>query len=168
MSQSEEKRAEIVEAVARHLVLEGFRNSGLRALAASVGISDRMIMYYFPTKEDLVAEALMKVAGDMAQSLEQVLPARRASVSRIVESLVASGRRPEIQPTLRLWFEIVGLAMHDSGPYRETARRILSGWEDWIGMKLGPRRAHLAGEVLARIEGALMISLIRSEGGRIP
>ena len=161
MSQSEQKRAEIVAAVARHLVLEGFRNSGLRALAASVGISDRMIMYYFPTKEDLVAAALMKVAGDMAESLDRVLPDGRASASQIVEALVASGRRPEIQPTLRLWFEIVGLAMRGEGPYRETARQILAGWEEWIAARLGSQRAHLAGEVLARIEGELMVSLIR-------
>lgn len=120
-------------------------------------------MYYFPTKEDLVAEALLKVAGDMADSLEALLPSGRASGSQIFATLVAAGRRPEVQPTLRLWFEIVGLAMRDEGPYRTTARLILAGWEDWIRSKLGSRGEHLAPELLARIEGALMISLIRSD-----
>lgn len=160
-TQSDQKRTAIVASVARHLVSHGFQNSGLRALAASAGISDRMIMYYFPTKEELVAEALAQVAGELSASVQHLLPTGRVSAAKIVEELVAAGRRPENQPTLKLWFEIVGLAMRDEGAYRETARVILSGWESWIEAKLGSKRAHLSADVLARIEGELMVSLIR-------
>ena len=122
-----------------------------------------MIMYYFDTKEELIAAALLHLARQMAESLESVLPARRASASQIVNTLVGAGSLKEIQPTLRLWFEIVGLAMRGAGPYQTTAQLILSGWEDWIAEKLGPDRAHLAPELLARIEGELMVSLIRGD-----
>ena len=52
---TEKRRQEIIGIVAMHLVRDGFQNSGLRAIAKSVGMSDRMIMYYFETKEELIA-----------------------------------------------------------------------------------------------------------------
>ncbi|MDA8672507.1 TetR/AcrR family transcriptional regulator, partial [Gammaproteobacteria bacterium] len=57
-NQTKPKRQDIIAAVAMHLLRDGFRNSGLRALAESVGMSDRMVMYYFETKEELIEEAL--------------------------------------------------------------------------------------------------------------
>lgn len=74
----------------------------------------------------------------------------------------------DFQPGLRLWFEIVGLAMREDGPYRATAEQILSGWEEWIRGKLGSKREHLAPEILAQIEGELMIRLIRQPQQNIP
>ena len=59
------KREEIVQLVANHLVARGFEDSGIRALAASAGISDRMLMYYFDTKEELIAQALLLLAEGM-------------------------------------------------------------------------------------------------------
>ena len=44
---TEKRRQEIIGIVAMHLVRDGFQNSGLRAIAKSVGMSDRMLMYYF-------------------------------------------------------------------------------------------------------------------------
>lgn len=49
-------------------------NSALRALAKSVGISDRMIMYYFNTKEELIAEALLQIADGLVTTLEGIIP----------------------------------------------------------------------------------------------
>ena len=50
------KREEIVQRVAQHLVAKGFQDSGIRALAASAGISDRMLMYYFDSKDELITQ----------------------------------------------------------------------------------------------------------------
>ena len=68
------KREEIIHLVAQHLVTRGFENSGIRALAESVGISDRMLMYYFEKKEDLIAQALLLLAEGMTASLDELIP----------------------------------------------------------------------------------------------
>ncbi len=159
---SSKKRQDIVVAVAEHLRSEGFSNSGLRALAAAAGISDRMLMYYFDTKDEVIAEALLLLGDGLVAGLDQVLPAERASAKQITEALIASGKHELAKPVLMLWFEIVGLAMRGEEPYRSAATTILAGWEKWIIQKLGPGRAHLAPAVLGQIEGELMVSLIRN------
>ena len=159
--EKQQRREEIVSAVAQHLLMEGIHNSALRALAKSVGISDRMIMYYFETKEDLISEALLLIAGELVSSLESVLPVGKVSREQIVDALRMTGRKPETVPGQKLWFEIIGLAMRDDGPYKKIAGQILDGWEEWIKDKLPRNRVHLAASILAQIEGEMMINLVR-------
>lgn len=161
MTEKEQKRAQIVAAVSGHLLREGFQNSGLRALARSAGVSDRMVMYYFATKDDLLAAALLNLAHGLADNLQQLLPARHATGAEIIAAVAAAANNPAVRSFLMLWFEIVGLAMRGNSVYRHTATLILDAWAAWISDKLGPRRAHQAPAVLAQLEGELMLSLLR-------
>ena len=158
-----QKRQDIVAAVAQHLLEDGFRNSGLRSLAKSVGISDRMIMYYFETKEQLIAEALLFVAGNFVDVLETVLPEKSASGPKIVSALVGFSLSEPAQPLMKLWFEIVGLAVRGDEPYRTTANMFIAEWEQWIAGKLPAKSRHRASELLAQVEGEVMLSLLRPE-----
>ena len=158
------KREEIVQRVAQHLVARGFEASGVRALAASAGISDRMLMYYFETKEELISQALLLLAEGMTASLDEHVPQRRASAAQIVAALTDGENQSEVQKSvLMLWFEIVGLAIRGGDPYRATATQILKGYEAWIASKLSPDQRHRAREILARIEGQIMLDLLDSE-----
>jgi AcrR family transcriptional regulator len=158
---TQHKRKEIIARVAAHLLREGFRNSGLRALAKSAGISDRMAMYYFETKEELVAEALLLLADGFSHSLDSLLPEKATSGSRIVTALVESALKAESRPMLMLWLEIVGLAVRGDEPYRATARIFLARWIEWIQARLEPRQKHRAQALLAQVEGEVMIRLLK-------
>lgn len=160
------KRQQIIVAVAGHLLNEGFHNSGLRALARSAGVSDRMLMYYFANKEELVAAALLYLAERLSVQLNQLVPAARVSGDELINTLTAAGRTPEVRAFLALWFEMVGPAIRGHSPFRATTEQILTNWEDWIRDKLGPRRAHQARAVLARLEGELMLSLLEDTDTR--
>lgn len=159
-SESDQKRDEIILAVAAHLVREGFSNSGIRALAGSAGISDRMLMYYFETKDELIASALRRLARDMSEGLEMLLPKKPFAPARIVEVMVQSAGASEQQAVLKLWFEIIGLAIRGQEPYRSTVSQILKDWEQWIRDRLRKDQMDQAGEILARIEGSLMLELL--------
>lgn len=159
-TETHQKRQEIVVAVADHLLREGFGNSGLRALAKSVGISDRMIMYYFDTKEVLVSEALLLLADNFAEGLHHILPDRQASGSRIVGALVDGALAENAKPMLTLWFEIVGLAVRGDEPYKTTASLFLDRWEGFIRSKLPQNQRHRATALLAQVEGEVMIGLL--------
>jgi len=147
--------------VSAHLVREGFRNSGIRALANSVGISDRMLMYYFDTKEELIEASLLLIAEGLSAGLETALPDRSASGARIVSAIVDSTITKESRPVLELWFEVVGLAVRGNQPYKKIAQLFLDEWERWIASKLKPEQQHRAPELLAQIEGAIMVKLLR-------
>ncbi|MEE4282952.1 MAG: TetR/AcrR family transcriptional regulator [Pseudomonadales bacterium] len=157
----EHRQQDIVTAVAQHLVENGMHNSALRALAKSVGMSDRMLMYYFETKEELIAQALLQIAGGLVGALENALPRGQVSGQQILDALRLMGQDPAAHPGQKLWFEIIGLAMRNEGPYKTTAKQILDGMEDWIKNRLGSKRAHLAPAILAQAEGEMMINLLR-------
>ena len=161
ISDTTQKREEIVLAVAGHLVREGFANSGIRALASSAGISDRMLMYYFDTKEELIASALMVLAANMSAGLEALLPKQPFPASTIVEVMVKSASHKDQKAVLRFWFEIIGLAIRGQEPYRSTVRHILEQWELWISDRLRAGQKKQAASVLAEIEGTLMLALLK-------
>ncbi|MEQ9004403.1 MAG: hypothetical protein RIE74_12655, partial [Pseudomonadales bacterium] len=64
------------------------------------------------------------------------------------------------QPTIRLWFELVGMAVRGEEPYRSTAERIGRTWLTWIEGKLPARQRHQAEALFARLEGRLMMQAI--------
>lgn len=163
LQKTAERRKEIVDAVAQHLVVDGFRNSGLRALAKSIGISDRMVLYYFETKEDLIAAAISTIGESLADGMEQSLPAGLASASQVLDALLGQKQTKEVKAILQLWFEIVGLAIRGDEPYKTTASLLLSSVEARIKKKLRSGQKPRAREVLASLEGELMIRLLKDE-----
>lgn len=156
-----DRRKEIVDAVAQHLVMEGFRNSGLRALAKSIGISDRMVMYYFETKDDLIAAAISSIGESLAEGMEQSLPSGLSTAPQLLEALLGQEQSVEVKAILQLWFEIVGLAIRGDEPYKTTASLLLSSTEGRIRKRLRSGQKHRAREVLASLEGELMIGLLQ-------
>ena len=157
---TEKRRQEIVSIVAMHLVRDGFQNSGLRAIAKSVGLSDRMIMYYFETKEELIAEALSMIGENLADGMDQSLPQGNGTVNQILAALLQSGQSEEVKAVMRLWFEIIGLSMRGQEPYQKTVALLLERSEERIRAKLRADQKHRAREVLARLEGELMLGLL--------
>ncbi|MCP5179873.1 MAG: TetR family transcriptional regulator [Pseudomonadales bacterium] len=164
-SNNDARRQEIVLAVADHLVREGLGNSGIRALAGSAGLSDRMLMYYFETKDDLIAQCLMLLARNMAAGLETLLPARPAPAHHLVATLTDPALVRAQTPVLRLWFEIVGLAVRGNEPYRSAVERILADWQAWLVARLRADQQGRAAELLAEVEGRLLLMLLREHAG---
>lgn len=162
MEKTQKKRREIIGTTLDHLVREGFRNSGIRALAKSVGISDRMLIHYFGTKEELIKAALLALAEGFTASLDAALPAKTTSGKKIVAAMVRSALEAEGRPALELWLEVVGLAVRGDEPYQSVARLFLDQWEQWITDKLPADQKHRASDILARIEGEVMLKLLRS------
>lgn len=161
LHKTDERRREIVDAVAQHLIREGFRNSGLRALAKSIGISDRMVMYYFETKEDLIAAAISSIGENLAKGMEQSLPSGLSTAPQVLDALLGQEQSLEVKAILQLWFEIVGLAIRGDEPYKSTASLLLTSSEDRIRKRLRSGQKHRAREVLAGLEGELMIGLLK-------
>ena len=64
-----QRRAQWLDAMADHLLAHGLAGSPLRALAAAAGTSDRMLLYYFSDRDDLLAALLRHVAQRMTDML---------------------------------------------------------------------------------------------------
>ncbi len=160
LEKTAKRRQQIVEAAAAHLVEHGFANSGLRAIAQSAGLSDRMIMYYFDTKEELVATALEQIGDNIASGMDSAIPKGNVTASQILEALTDTMQSEDVQGAMRLWFEIIGLAMRGQQPYQQIAALLLSRSESQIRDKLRSDQKHRAREVLETLEGRVMVGLL--------
>jgi AcrR family transcriptional regulator len=155
-------RTALLEGLAAHVLRHGLAAASLRPLAASVGTSDRMLIYHFGSKEALLAEVLTHLAGQLAAGLEAALPAQRmAREADLVAAVIALMRAPEVQPYVGLWFDILSAGAHRSGPPSGTrtggpGAAILRIYLDWIAAR-HPEGAAGAERCLALIEGLLVI-----------
>ncbi|MEO1085405.1 MAG: TetR family transcriptional regulator [Acidobacteriota bacterium] len=69
-----ERRAEIVERVADHLVDRGHTGDSLRAVAAEVGTSARMLIHHFGTRDALIDAALRVARERQLKAARDALP----------------------------------------------------------------------------------------------
>ena len=63
------RRAAIVERLADHVLVHGLVAASLRPLAKAAGTSDRMLLYYFSDKTEIIAATLQRIAERMVTLL---------------------------------------------------------------------------------------------------
>ena len=168
MNKYDLKRQALIDAAAAHLLRKGLANSGLRALAGAANTSDRMLVYYFGSKEALINQSLGLISDGLTGQLDQLLAEAEYTADSLFQALMAQGTNPVFLPTLRVWFELVGLAVRGEQPYAGKAREIAGRWIQWIEQKLSAAERHLAADLFARLEGHLVLALLGTSGGQGP
>ena len=110
----QDRRAKLLDEVADYILSNGLAGLSLRPLAATIDTSPRMLLYFFGSKERLIAQALARI-----RTREQ-LDFRRAvsrSTSADREGLLLreweSWSSPRREKYLRLFFEVYGLALQN-------------------------------------------------------
>lgn len=134
----------------------------LRPLAARLGTSDRMLIYHFGSKDRLVEALAWHASARLATSLGE--PARRlSSVEEALAILRSVLAAPASLPYVRLYFEMLALAMREPGQYQPATARVteywialVTRWLDAAGIT-APKWA--AAYVLATLEGLLVLRL---------
>jgi AcrR family transcriptional regulator len=164
MTVRDTRRAAALGRMADHLLAVGLRGSSLRALAAAAGASDRMLLYYFADKDELLTATLGEVAARMLPLLEA---AGAVTAPRPFEVLLPEigtvFARPEIKPFMQLWLELAAFAGRGEEPYLTVAGQIADGFLAWIAERLdvGPDdRAVQAARLLATVEGAALLAAV--------
>ena len=159
-SKREDRRAALTAAVVEHLLTHGLGDSGVRSLARAAGTSDRMLLYYFGTKDDALRAAFAVVIDALSSTIEAAVPPGTMARGKLLDALLEAGRDPAMRPGMSLWFEIIGRAMRGEPVYLETARAMAAAFETFIASRLPPKLKPRAKEVLAELEGRLLVELI--------
>ncbi|HLF75850.1 MAG TPA: TetR/AcrR family transcriptional regulator [Dehalococcoidia bacterium] len=74
-----DRRSEILEATVRRVARDGIQGATISKIAQDVGVSTALIMFYFPSKKDLITSALsyaMNQTGRKRRSQDQTAPAK--------------------------------------------------------------------------------------------
>ncbi|KPF70803.1 hypothetical protein IP88_11365 [alpha proteobacterium AAP81b] len=159
MAKAAIRREAIIERVADFLLAEGLGAASLRPLAKAAGTSDRMLLYYFPDKDALIAAALEHAAGRLAARLAAIPETPRPAAQLEAEMLALTGG-PEVWPFMCLAFEVTALAARGNAFYRATGGALAAGFLAWIAARLDvpdAERGRTALAILRTVDGALYL-----------
>ena len=163
-----DRRAALLDPVCAHLLAHGIGGSSLRDLAAAAGTSDRMLLYYFRDRSDLMSAAM----GRLAEILRQRLDAARAPAllpePALRARLVAMALDDGVWPFMQVWLEIAAKGARGDPLFRETGERIGRGFLEWIAAQsdapTGPARAAVAARLLPVLDGLILLKAVGLAG----
>jgi AcrR family transcriptional regulator len=155
------KKAQIIEQITHYLIAHGMADIGLRKLADVAGTSDRMLIYYFETKDALIGQVLEAIAAGFTTQLDALLGQHPRSANVLRAELLALGSTAQFQVVIQLWFEVVGLAARGQEPFATNAAAIAENWFAWMESRLVEVERDQALALFAEIEGQLMLRVIQ-------
>ena len=141
----------------------GLGQMSLRTLASVVGTSDRMLLYYFDDKSDLMLSAFECFVQRLSARLGAMLPAGRQPFDVLLKQMWTMLKAPDNEPYVRIWYEALGHASHGEELYRTMTNRVLDEWLAFFEPRLDApaeqRRDQIAAIVAAAC-GLVMMSYI--------
>ena len=130
-------------------------------VAKQLGISDRVVVYYFPSKEDLVGEVLLGVGIQLQQALEPAFRSPAKDYFQLVKAAWPVMARTEADAIFALFLEATGLAhrqrvgQRPKSPLHSSTASCFSGrWLDPPQPTVPQRRSVVPTE--AEVESALL------------
>lgn len=160
-----QRREAAIERMADHLLARGTTGASLRALAAAAGTSDRMLLYYFADKDELIAAVYARIGARFTALLEAGFAdgARRTPEALLAE-LWAAMASPAVAPFMRFWLDVASAAARGAATERAVAGGIAQGFAEWIEARLDiaepDARAHAAARLLATIDGMMLLDAV--------
>jgi AcrR family transcriptional regulator len=160
----QDRRSELVSAVAAHVLAHGLSRTSLKELAAAAGTSDRMLLYYFPDKAALMAAALDHLADMLMAALDAQRAPSPLPEQALLDRLSAQVQDAASWPFLQLWLEIAARAGREDPEVRDVGRAIGQGFLDWVvGQVDAPdneTRDRVGRRVLAAVEGQIVLKAV--------
>ncbi len=155
------RRAELLRRVADHILTHGLDASSLRPLAKAAGTSDRMLLYYFCDKADLITAALDVIAARLTTILETRTSKTPRPLDELRPALIKIILAEDLWPYMRLWLEIASLAAKGDAFYQALGNQIARGFLAWGAAQLDSKDpATDAAKLLVSIEGTLLLKSV--------
>jgi AcrR family transcriptional regulator len=125
----EPRRRELLDAAMAYVMEHGLDGLSIRPLSAALGIGHRTLLYYFGSKEQLIAE----IFGAFRAHDRHVLEVNSAVLTsaephRAIEAVWEAMSAPEQRAYWRFFFEAYGYAVHEPERYRAFLDGIVYDW----------------------------------------
>jgi AcrR family transcriptional regulator len=161
----DDRREAAIERMADYVLSEGLGAATLRPLAAAAGTSDRMLLYYFADKDELLAATLDRIVARMIAQLDGAIPAEpRRPFPLLLEQVWAALASERLRPFMQLWLDLASGAARGVQPHRDIAGEIAGGFLAWVTVRLQPESDGepplLAPLFIASIEGMYLLKAI--------
>ena len=156
-------REDILAGALEAAVDDGLSQLTFGRLAKRLGIDDRIVVYYFPTKHDLLTAVLLALGGRLQDTLAGALTAPAADHLELARAAWPVLARSDADPTFGLFFEAIGLAAVGRAPYTALGAPLFEAWASWLeGFLSGPaaERRDDALAAMALLDGLLLLRQI--------
>jgi AcrR family transcriptional regulator len=113
------ERDRLLDLAVRHVLSAGVTGLTLRGMAKATGSNNRMLLYYFGSKERLVVEALRMARSRFPRfdGISRVLRTATDDVETRLTQAWDAISAPETRPFVRLFFEVFGVAVNRPDGY---------------------------------------------------
>lgn len=161
------ERQRLLELVAAYCVEHGVADLTLRRVAAAVGSNNRMLLYYFGSKESMISAALI-AAGTRFPLVFAAFDQLESGTGPLHDRLVRAWQSiaaEENLPFIRLFFEVVGLALHQPGRFDDFFARVSRDWAERVAAVfrregMSPAAARRAGREVVALWRGLQLDLV--------
>ncbi|WP_369249182.1 TetR/AcrR family transcriptional regulator [Streptomyces sp. R41] len=153
------KRRDLLDRVREYVIRNGLADLSLRPLGRALGTSDRMLLYYFGTKERMVAEALALYARRPLLRARTLLDTvgsltSPAGLRRFMEEVWRQFGEPDMRDALPLYLEIMTASVLHPDRYGPVMHDVVT---DWTGLFTSVFRDLGMAEARARTEATLLV-----------
>lgn len=162
-NKADRKRSELVELLASHLLAQGTAGASLRPMAEAAGTSDRMLLYYFRDKADLLSAVLARIGERLMMELEARKTSHALPFDRLRHELATIVMADDLSPYMNLFIEIAGLSARGDPFYRQVAEQMGRGFLAWGAAQLDcadDQRAVQVAQLLVTTEGLIFLKAI--------
>jgi AcrR family transcriptional regulator len=165
MAQPDNKRAALLERMADHVLAHGVGAASLRPLAAAAGTSDRMLLYYFPDKDAILAAVFGRIAARFAALLAgAALPPPPCPAAELRRALWRLVREDAFRPFIRVYLELCVAASRGEQPHAAIAGPLAQGFLAWVGSLLDVAdeadRLPQAALIVAAVDGLWLLEAV--------
>lgn len=153
-------RDDILDGAVEAALDDGLSRLTFGTLAKRLGVSDRIIVYYFPTKNQLVTDVLIQVGERLQVALGSAFTEAAEDHRHLARAALPVLSRKEFEPLFAVYFEACGLAAAGLEPFGDLAGQLMEGWVGWLSEFFSgdPHRRRAEAEAtVALVDGVLLV-----------
>jgi AcrR family transcriptional regulator len=151
---------DILAAAVEAVLEDGLSRLTFGRLAKRLDIADRSIVYYFPTKSDLLTRTIFLIAERLQELLDKAFGDQPLSGIELLRRAWPVLTSRDADDVFAIYFELVGLGAANLEPFDTLAPAVMHEFVEWVVPRLDAPDATAyatALSTLATLDGLLLL-----------